>query len=149
MPVVTSVADDGSFVAFRFHKKISTDDVLAASAEMAKKVTRDGEFVSLLLFEAGVDLSDIDADSINAIRSNRQRELLDFGLKRRAGAAVVDGSIDAKFVLKLWNAICDCDPDIDLSFQTFGEPGPALEWLDVPAAHAGPVIGRTGYRPKP
>lgn len=149
MPVATSVDDDGSFVVFRFHEKVTTSDVLAASAETAKRATRDGEFVTLLLFEAGVDFSDIDADSINAIRSNREREFHDFGLKRRAGAAVVDGSLDARVVLKLWNAICDCDPDFDLSFQTFDQPSPALEWLDIPAARADPVISRTGYQPEP
>ena len=148
MPVQTCIDENGSLVVFRFHEGVTTQQVLTASAETAAAVDGSAAFSSLLLFEAGVDLSEIDAEAINAIRQNREREFRDFGLTRRAGAAVVDGSLDARLVLKLWNALCDCDPEIDLSFKLFDKAGPALEWLGIPAARAEPVIERTGYRPK-
>jgi len=146
MPVATSVDDSGSFFVARFYDVVTTDQILAASVESAKTLTRDGSFTTLLVFDPNVDLSDIDAEAMNAIRSRREREFHDHGLTRRAGAAVVDGSLDARLVLKLWNALDDTDPDFDLSFETFHEVGPALECLGIPAARGEPVIERTGHR---
>jgi hypothetical protein len=146
MPVETCISEDGSLVVFRFHELVTAQQVLTACTETATGIDRNGRFSSLLLFEAGVDLSDIDAEAINAIRLHREREFRDYGLTRHAGAAVVDGSLDARLVLKLWNALSDCDPEFDLSFKLFDKAGPALEWLGIPAARARPVVEQTGFR---
>lgn len=96
-----------------------------------------------MTFEPSVDLSDFDSDAIKAIRKARKAQFANQGLERRAGAAVIDRSIDAALVMRLWNAFSNVDGEIDLRFAIFQEIDPALERLEILYELAAPAIEAT------
>jgi hypothetical protein len=137
--------EGGTFLVLRFSNTVTAEQVLAASARSATMLARDAAYATLLLFDATVDLSEIDAPALNTIRANRKREFREYHLQRRAGVAVVDGSLDAGLVMRLWNALSLGDPESKLSFEIFRDVEPALERLGVPASLALPVIAKTEH----
>jgi len=143
MPVVARTDEARTFLVVRYCDRVTTEQVLAVSADTARMMTRETSFSTLLIFDATVDLSDFNASVIDHIRKNRDSELASFGLRRRAGAAVVDSSVDANMVMPLWNALNEVDPNNNLHFELFKTVGPALNWLEVPATLALPVIEET------
>ena len=96
-----------------------------------------GSYRSLLIFDSSTDLSTIDKDALQRIQET-SRDTLYRGRSRRSGAAMVNGSQDARLIMPLWNALCHSDPEIDLHFDIFTDLEPALAWLDIP-----PALGRS------
>lgn len=143
MPVLSAMNDDKSFLVMRFFGKVSMEQILAADAASAEQLTHSGPFVTLLIFETPIDLSTLDTAALNAIRKSRAGELRSHGLKRRAGAAVYDSSVQASVILRLWNALCDCDSEQDLHFELFESADQALDWLGIAADAAEGVIEQT------
>jgi hypothetical protein len=148
MPVISVADAAGELLVVRYFGSLTAEAILASNAESAGMVTRSGPFATLLIFESSVDLSTIDAAAVKTIRQTRKQQFLDYGLQRRAGAAVVEAAQDANLLLPLWNALSDTDPEVDLRVKLFHDFGPALAWLGIDAALAMPLVARTGHAPR-
>ncbi len=142
MPISYSVDKDLELFVLRFSGSVTTEQVRSAIAEVGQELGEDGSYRSLLIFDSSTDLSTIDKDALQRIQET-SRDTLYRGRSRRSGAAMVNGSQDARLIMPLWNALCHSDPEIDLHFDIFTDLEPALSWLDIPPAH-GRSIARGG-----
>jgi len=148
MPVISVADAAGELLVVRYFGRLTADAILASNAESAGKVTRSAPFATLLIFESSVDLSTVDAAAVKTIRQTRKQQFQDYGLQRRAGAAVVEAAQDANLLLPLWNALSDTDPEVDLRVKLFNDFAPALAWLGIDAALAMPLVAQTGHAPR-
>jgi len=148
MPVISVADAAGELLVVRYFGRLTADAILASNAESAGKVTRSAPFATLLIFESSVDLSTVDAAAVKTIRQTRKQQFQDYGLQRRAGAAVVEAAQDANLLLPLWNALSDTDPEVDLRVKLFTDFAPALAWLGIDAALAMPLVAQTGHAPR-
>jgi hypothetical protein len=148
MPVISVADAAGELLVVRYFGRLTAETILASNAENAGKVTRSAPFATLLIFESSVDLSTVDAAAVKTIRQTRKQQFQDYGLQRRAGAAVVEAAQDANLLLPLWNALSDTDPEVDLRVKLFNDFAPALDWLGIDAALAMPLVSQTGHAPR-
>jgi hypothetical protein len=152
MPVNAAVyvTDEQSVAVYSLGDKVTLREILDGVARAYAEIAPEKPFSSLLIFEAGVDLSDIDLAALRSILAEASAISGGgkFGLRR--GAALVRASEDARIVMPLWNAICTTNPDADLAFELFYEFEDALERLDITpplgmkisALQAAPSAGR-------
>jgi hypothetical protein len=140
MPVSYAVDNDLKIFVHYYFGKVTGRDLVDLVSGLANGVTGDGTYRGFAIFEENVDLSDLDADSLNAVRNESKACFLRLGLARGPSAAVVDGAAEAKLIMPLWNALCDADPEFDHRFTLFVEVAPALEFLGVPLDRAAGLI---------
>jgi len=145
MPVSHVVDNDLELLVVRISGRVSEDQVTTAIARMSGEVNHVGAYRSLVIFERQADLSDLDTNALAAIRTAMKAFYRRLKLRRRAGAAVVDSSHDAKMILPLWNAICKTDRELDLHYTLFDEAGPALVWLGIPGDSGTAVVSQTEH----
>ncbi len=133
MPISHSVDEHLELLIMRFSGEITEAQICDTIASMAAEMPPDGSYRSLLIFERSADLSAIDKDVLQAVQDRARDTLYRVPhRKRRGGAAMIDGPLDAKFILPLWNALCHSDAEIDMHFDIFTNLDSALDWLDVP-----------------
>ena len=133
MPVSHSVEEDLELFVMRLSGHVTEAQVCDAIARIAAELPPYGNFRSLLIFDRSADLSAIDKDVLQSIQDCARDTLYSSPeRKRRGGAAMIDGSLDAKFILPLWNALCHSDAEIDMHIDIFTNLDAALNWLEIP-----------------
>ena len=133
MPVSHSVEEDLELFVMRLSGHVTEAQVCDAIASIAAELPPHGNFRSLLIFDRSADLSSIDKDVLQSIQDCALDTLYSSPeRKRRGGAAMIDGSLDAKFILPLWNALCHSDAEIDMHIDIFTNLDAALNWLEIP-----------------
>ena len=133
MPISYSVDERLEFFVMRFSGGVTEAEICDSIARLAADLPPDGSFRSLLIFDRSTDLSAIDKEVLQSVQDLARDTLYRVPhRKRRGGAAMIDGSLDAKFILPLWNALCHSDAEIDMHFDIFTNLDSALDWLDVP-----------------
>jgi hypothetical protein len=143
MPVVGHTDPDGRLLVGRFFERITAEQLVTEAIRVTQQIPPSSEFATLMIIEASVDMSAIDAKAINAIREARKAQFEARGLRRRAGAAVIDSAVDVELILRLWNALSEADQGPDFHFETFQEIDPALRHLQISPEVAFPVIDET------
>lgn len=117
----------------RFSGAVTEAQICDAIARVAAELPPDGSYRSLLIFDRSTDLSSIDKDVLQSVQDRARDTLYRIpDRKRRGGAAMIDGSLDAKFILPLWNALSHSDPEIDMHYDIFTNMDSALNWLEIP-----------------
>ena len=133
MPVSHSVDEDLELFVMRLSGHVTEAQVCDAIAGIAAELPPYGNFRSLLIFDRSADLSSIDKDVLQSIQDCALDTLYSSPeRRRRGGAAMIDGSLDAKFILPLWNALSHSDPEIDMHYDIFTTLDSALNWLEIP-----------------
>ena len=143
MPVMLTVDNDLELFVLRFFGHVTEKQVVETVAAMGEAVDHVSSYRSLLLFEPKTDLSEMSRAALQTIRGETKAFYQRRQLGRRAGAAVLDDSEDAKLILPLWNALCRTDPEFDLHYETFNSVEDALSWLDIPKETGMTVIAST------
>lgn len=133
MPINHSVNERLELFVMRFSGTVTEAEICASIARVAADLPPDGSFRSLLIFDRSTDLSAIDKDVLQSVQDRARDTLYRIPHReRRGGAAMIDGSLDAKFILPLWNALSHSDPEIDMHYDIFTTLDSALNWLEIP-----------------
>ena len=133
MPISHSVDERFDVFVMRFSGEVTEAQVCDSITSIAADLPPKGSYRSLLIFDRSTDLSAIDKDVLQSIQEHARDTLYRIpDRKRRGGAAVIDGSLDAKFILPLWNALSQGDSEIDMHFDIFTRIDSALDWLEIP-----------------
>lgn len=143
MPVIHAVDHDLELFVVRFLGRVTTDQIIDAMSGLTELADDGRSFRSLLIFERGTDLSEIGPAALQTIREQMANLYARLHLKRRAGAAMLDDSKDAKMIMPLWNALCRVETEPDLHYEIFDEIEPAISWLEVPKDSGLAIITRT------
>jgi hypothetical protein len=133
VPVRYKVLSAHDLFVMRFSKRVTEDEVVETISHMKEMASGTGIWRSLTLFERTVDLSDLDVPALKTISQKSLEMYRELGLRRATSAAVIDGSADARMIMPLYNALCERQADIDLSFDLFVDMNVALDWLGLPA----------------
>lgn len=138
MPISHNVDNDLELFVARFSGEVTESQIREAIAGISAALVPNSSYRSLLIFDRRTDLSTVDNDALERLREIA-RNALHRGRQRRSGAAMVDGSQDAKLIMPLWNAICDGDLEFDMHFDMFPDLESALDWLQIPYEQGLPI----------
>jgi len=144
MPVSQAVDNGLSLFAFRFYDRVGEEDVNEAIEAVAAAADHAGTYRSLLIFERSTDLSELTPDALARIKERMKLVYGRVSVRRRAGAAVLDASYDAKTIMPLWDALCEGDPELALHYELFTELEPARRWLGIGREECAELVWRTG-----
>ncbi|MBO6783601.1 MAG: hypothetical protein JJ899_10080 [Alphaproteobacteria bacterium] len=131
MTVNTYVDDSQRLLVYRYIGRIEMDEVINAASTIAARADRNIEYRSLLVFDRTVALSELGPDELARIKQELVEKYAKAGIRRSAGAIMVDGSMDARIIMPLWKALFDSDPAEDVDYKLFTNPEAALAWLDA------------------
>ena len=143
MPAIHAIDKDLGLLVIRFSRRVATPEIIAAISAVAELTHGDAPVCSLLIFESSTDLSEINPSEIKSFRERAAQEYRETKAQRRAGAAVLDGSQDARIMMPFWNALCLTESDPDLSYEFFNTVDAAIDWLGLPKDAALAVARRT------
>lgn len=132
MPVAHAVDKDLGLFVLRFAGRVTAAEVADAISGLGELADCAEPACSLLIFEGDTDLSEINPDEIKSFRDAATNLYRQMKVKRRAGAAVLNGSQDARIMMPFWNAICLTDTDPDLHYEFFNDTAAATDWLGLP-----------------
>ncbi|MGE5538312.1 MAG: Bug family tripartite tricarboxylate transporter substrate binding protein [Gemmatimonas sp.] len=132
MAVNYAVDNEHKLFVTCYFRDVTESEIHAAVAALADAVTGEGEYRELVIFRRGVDLSVLDTTALNNIRRGIKDAYRRLGLTRGRSAAVVDTALEARFIMPLWNALCEADPEPRLDFEIFADLEPALAFLGLP-----------------
>jgi len=144
MPVSQAVDNGLSLFVFRFYDRVGEEDVTGAIDAVAAEADHAGTYRSLLIFERSTDLSELTLEALGRIKEQMKLVYGRVSVRRRAGAAVLDSSFDAKAIMPLWDALCEGDPDLELQYELFTDLEPARRWLGIGREECAELVGRTG-----
>jgi hypothetical protein len=134
MPVKTAVDNDHKLFITCFQGWVPVVQVLQAMDDSERAATGVGTYRGLVIFERDVDLSEWDGAALITIRLRASAAYRRLGLQRGESAAVVNFVPEAGQVMRLWNAFCAFNWDIDFAYNIFWDFAPALAFLDAPPA---------------
>lgn len=137
MPAVQIIDNEFSLFALRLSGTVTVHQLTDVLAEFSATAVDGGGYHVLLIFDHDVDLSQMNTVALATLQNMGKTVYRKLHVVRLAGAAVQDGSADAKLILPLWNALCQTDSDIDLTYKLFDRLEPALAWLGIPDAQDG------------
>ncbi len=143
MPAIHAIDKDLGLFVLRFSGRVTAPEVAAAISGLGELTKRAEPACSLLIFEGNTDLSEINPDEIKSFRDAATNLYRQMKVQRRAGAAVLDGSQDARIMMPFWNAICLTESDPDLHYEFFNDTAAAVDWLGLPRDAALAVAKRT------
>jgi hypothetical protein len=134
MPVKVAVDNDHKLFVTYFQDWVPVVQVLQAIDDAERAATGVGTYRGLVIFEGDVDLNEWDGAALITMRLRASAAYRRLGLQRGESAAVVNFVPEAENVVRLWNAFCAFNWDIDFAFNIFWDLGPALAFLHVPPA---------------
>lgn len=143
MPAIHAVDKDLGFFVIRFSGRVTAPEVAESISGLADLSGSGKPACSLLIFDQTTDLSEIDPAAIKSFRDAASTSYRQMNLQRRAGAAVLAGSHDARIMMPFWNALCLTEPNPDLGYEFFNEIEAAIDWLGLPKDAALAVAIRT------
>jgi len=145
MPVAVAVGGDDAhcIAAYRFFGPVTLDDIFRSSKRVYAQLKAGVPYRALLVFEESTDLSELDQDVLAEILAFGESEYRRHHLGPRAGAAVLNGSTDAKLLMPLFNAIGLTRGGVDLSFKLFQDLELALSYLGIPLETGKVLIAET------
>lgn len=130
------------FVVCRFSGHIAPSEAFAVLMRGVSQFPPHQPYRELLIFEHDTDLSDFDAKALTTIYQKSEEIHRALKLGPRTAATVLDGSIDAKMILPLFNALSSAGRGTDLSFALFSDIEPALKHLGVPLDQGLKIVAR-------
>jgi hypothetical protein len=134
MPVKTAVDNEHKLFVSYFQGRVPAASALQAVDDLEREATGVGTYRGLVIFERDVDLSEWDGGALINIRLRASAAYQRLGLQRGESAAVVNFVPEAEQVMRLWNALCAFNWDINFAFNIIWELVPALGFLRVPPA---------------
>lgn len=146
MPVYHHVDNALELITVRFCDNVTERQISELIGNLSREVDQGGSYRSLLIFERAADLSELNREALESIKDEMKALHRDRQMERRAGAAVLDSSHDAKLILPLWNALCAEDTELDLHYDSFTTLAPALGWLDIPAEQGDAIAKSIGLK---
>ncbi len=144
MPVIQAVDNALSLFVFRFHGPVTEEEVASAIDAAAAEADHAGTYRSLLIFEQSTGLSELTSGALKRIKERMKLVYGRVSVRRRAGAAVLDSSFDAKAIMPLWGALCESDPELGLHYELFTDLEPARRWLGIEREEAAALLDRVG-----
>ena len=134
MPIKVAVenSDELRLIVYVFSGDIDPAGVIVAVTHAVGKLAPHQAYRELLIFQRDTDLSDFDPETLARLCRTLDELVRKHKLGSRTSAAVLDGSIDAKLIMPLFNALTLVGGGVDLRFELFAEVEPALKWLSIP-----------------
>lgn len=132
MPANHAIDKDLGLFVMRLTGRVTAPDVAAAIAGLAELTSCARQVSSLLIFDSSTDLSEINPDEIKSLRDAAIDLYRQTKVRRRAGAAVLDGSQDARIMMPFWNALCLTETEPALHYEFFNDTDAAIAWLGLP-----------------
>lgn len=143
MPTIHATDQDLGLFILRFSGRVTTPEVTAAISDLGELTNRVEAACSLLIFESNTDLSEISHEEIKSFRDAVTNLYRQTKTRRRAGAAVLNGSQDARIMMPFWNALCLTETGPDLRYEFFNDIAAAIDWLGLSRNAALAVVRRT------
>jgi hypothetical protein len=143
MPIKAAVdtSPDARLAVLCFSGHVSAADVLAAARGALTQFPPGLPFRELLIFEHDTDLSDISAELLEKLYHDCEALRRDLQLGARSGIAVLDDSMDAKFIMPLFNALVTPGGS-DMGFGLVHDVEPAFERLGIPLQEGLKILAR-------
>ena len=144
MPIrrTIEIRHDLRICVYRYAGHIDVADVFDFVVRTASQLPQGQPYSELLIFEHDTDLSDFNQNSLQGLVLQCRQLNGQLKLGARTAAAVVDNSVDAKIIMKLFNAL-SLIGNADLGFKLFAKIKPALKWLHIPEDEGLKIIART------
>ena len=142
MPLNYAFDEELGLLSVRYSGLIQVEEIIDAIPAMGELATQSPSYAVLLLFDDKVDLSTIGMDELKRIKQTEQDAYRDLKLKRRASAAVLARSVDARVLMPLWNALSEIDTEPGFRYKAFRQPEEAFDWLGVPRDRGRELIAR-------
>lgn len=144
MPIQVAVEnrDDLRFAVYRFSGHIAPTEAFAVVMRGIAKFPPNQPYRELLIFDHDTDLSAFDAEALTTLYEKAEELHRARKLGPRTAATVLDGSIDAKIILPLFNALSSTGGGTDLSFELFTDVEPALKRLGIPLDEGLKIVAR-------
>jgi hypothetical protein len=134
MPVKVAVDNEHKLFITYFQARVPVVQVMQGIDDLESAATGIGTYRGLAIFERDVDLSEWDGAALINMRLRASAAYRRLGLQRGESAAVVNFVPEAEHVVRLWNAFCAFNWDIDFAYNIFWDLVPALAFLHVPPA---------------
>jgi hypothetical protein len=145
MSVKIAVDNEHKLFVTYFHGRVPPERVLQAVDDLERAANGgSGTYRGLVIFDRNVDLTEWDGGALINIRLRASAAYRRLGLQRGHSAAVVNYVPEAEDVVRLWNALCAFNWDIDMAFNIFWDLEPALGFLQAPPELCQRVLALTG-----
>jgi hypothetical protein len=131
MPVNVAVDNEEHLFVTYFQGRVPVDEALQAIEDLGGAAVENGFYRGLVVFERDVDLSEWDGAALITMRQRAAGHYRRLGLVRGESAAVVNLVPEAQLVMRLWNALCELNWDIDMAFNVFWDLAPAMRFLEL------------------
>ena len=131
MPVKVAVDTEQHLFLTYFQGRVPVDEALQAIDDLGGAAIANGFYRGLVVFERDVDLSEWDGAALIRMRQRAADIYRRLGLVRGESAAVVNLVPEAQLVMRLWNALCQLNWDVDMAFNVFWDLAPAMRFLTL------------------
>lgn len=145
MPIKTVVRnrEDDSIVVYRIFGAVMPDDVFSCVDLAFQRLPPERPYLSLQIFESDTDLSELTPKTLESFRAYGEKTYLEKKLGPRTGAAVINGSSDAKLMLPLFNALVASRDGVDFTYEPYRDIDSALDHLKIDRREGHEIIAQT------